>query len=231
MTISDLIASTYFTDAFSKLEANIAEAQNRQKTQIKVICFGIGRFTDCVISRHQLAFILAVKQLLNIADIVFHEPILGSFEVNILTNFNCTVCKENLEGKVDLDPNYLTIVYSPHCPKQLTNNLLWLNWTAERLLRTIFIGNSFSELVNLTPSRFLSIDASFVAQIEPHCTEVRLLNNFKFTDIFNDTSLHSFEQIKSLADDFWRTKTTEPPIYSADSVELITTDIINKLNI
>lgn len=197
---------------------------------IRIICFGIGRFSDCAISRHQLAFILAVKQLLEVENIVFHEPILSAFEADILAKFDCTVWETNLEGKVVLDSDCVTVVYSPHCPKQLTNNLLWQNWQVPRLQQTIFIGNSFSDLISSTPSRFLSIDASYIAQIQPHCTEVRLGNNFKFTDIFNDTSLHSFDNISHLSEDFWTTDTTEP-IYESDSIELITVDIINKLNI
>lgn len=229
--MSELTSSAYFTAAFAKLKLLLVALEKRlEHSDIRIICFGIGRFSDCAIARHQLAFILAVKQLLNIDSIVFHEPILGAFEVDILAKFNCTVWRTNLEGKVILDSNCATIVYSPHCPKQLTNNLLWQNWQCHKLLHTIFIGNSFTDVVSSTPSRFLSIDADYIARIEPLCTEVRLENNFKFTDIFNDTSLHSFDNIDNLDDDFWTANTTEP-IYESDSVELITVDIINKLNI
>lgn len=176
-----------------------------------------------------MAFLLAIKQQLQITSIVFHEPLLNVLEVNILRKFNCTACEKNLEGKVDLDSNCITIVYSPHCPKQLTNNLLWHNWLANRLLQTIYIGNSFSHLVDSTPSRFLSIDASYITHIEPYCTEIRLDNNFKFTDIFNDTSIHFFNKIEGVPDDFWLNR--QEPVYQLDCVELITSDIINKLNI
>lgn len=176
-----------------------------------------------------MAFLLAIKQQLQITSIVFHEPLLNVLEVNILRKFNCTACEKNLEGKVDLDSNCITIVYSPHCPKQLTNNLLWHNWLANRLLQTIYIGNSFSHLVDSTPSRFLSIDASYITHIEPYCTEIRLDNNFKFTDIFNDTSIHFFNKLEGVPDDFWLNR--QEPVYQLDYVELITSDIINKLNI
>lgn len=197
----------------------------------EIICFGIGHFGDCLISRYQLAFILAVKSKLNIEQIIFHEPILRRSEVNILHAFNCCTFAKNLEGKLSIKPVGLTLIYSPHCPKQLTNNLLWKNWTAERLIRFIYIGNSFSNLINSTPSRFLDTDAYFIVKIQPYTKEQALENHFKFTDIFNDTAIHTFpkEKLEKLDQEFW-CENLDEPIY-LESIELITADFIDKLTL
>lgn len=217
--------STYYESAIKKLRS-ILDAYDSD--QIHLICIGIGHFSDCSISRHQLAFILLLKQRFNIPQIEFHEPILAASEVDILTKLNCSVALENCEGKISIDRP--TIVYAPHCPKQLINNLLWRNWNATALQQLIYIGNSFSNLINSTPNRFLSIDAAFIAQLQPKSVETQLVNNFKFSDIFNDTSAHQFNAVDQLPVEFWATANKEP-IYTSDNLELITADLVKTLKI
>lgn len=217
--------SAYYESAIKKLQPIL----DAYKTgQIHLICIGIGHFSECSISRHQLAFVLLLKQQFKISSIEFHEPILTASEVDILTKLNCSVVLENFEGKVRIDRP--TVVYAPHCPKQLINNLLWRNWSATALQQLIYIGNSFSNLVNSTPSRFLAIDAAFIAQLQPICVETELINNFRFSDIFNDTSVHQFNTVEQSSKDFWATANKQP-IYTSDNLELITADFVNKLKI
>lgn len=196
--------------------------------KLHLICIGIGHFSECSISRHQLAFILLLKQEFTTAQIEFHEPILSAAEVEILSKLDCSVALVNCEGKIPIDGP--TLVYAPHCPKQLINNFLWRNWNAEALNQLIYIGNSFSNLINSTPSRFLATDAAFIVQLQPHCVEIELVNTFKFSDIFNDTSIHRFDAFNELPADFWATATIEP-IYTSDNLELITANFEKILKI
>lgn len=94
----------------------------------------------------------------------------------------------------------------------------------------IYIGNSFSNLLNATPSRFLAIDAAFIVKLQPNCEEIELVNDFKFTDIFNDTSLHRFNGVEDLGEEFW-SKDSEEPAYGASDLELITATLVEKLTI
>lgn len=198
----------------------------------EIVCFGIGHFGDCSISRHQLAFIVAIKSEFNVARCTFHEPILTRAEQRILRELNCEIHSENLEGKVAIESKSLVLIYSPHCPKQLTNNLLWRNWTAERLEKLIYVGNSFTNLLQSTPLRFLNVDAKFIVKIQPLTSEIVLENKFKFTDIFNDTSIHTFpsNKLRELTVDFW-SESEHEPIYSEQAIELITSDLSDKLTI
>lgn len=94
----------------------------------------------------------------------------------------------------------------------------------------IYIGNSFSNLLKSTPNRFLSIDAGFIVKLQSYCEEIHLENNFKFTDIFNDTSVHQFSAVEHLPTEFW-CKENQEPVYQTDNLELITIDLIEKLKI
>lgn len=214
-----------FFEALSKATSHFPDASR------EITCFGIGHFEDCLISRHQLAFILALRSELGVERISFHEPILSRAEIEILRKLDCDVWSKNLEGKVLLDSAKVNIVFSPHCPKQLTNNLLWRNWCPTSLRSLVYIGNSFGNLLNSTPSRYLETDAKFVVRIHPFAEEVPIENSYRFSDIFNDTSIHVFpsERLSSLSESFWQDETDEPN-YTED-IELITSDIISKLNI
>ncbi|XP_055302455.1 SRR1-like protein isoform X1 [Sitodiplosis mosellana] len=224
-TQTDLRLSTYYENAIAKLRSVLHRFGSKGK---QIVCIGIGHFSECSISRHQLAFILSVKELFGFNSIVFHEPILSRSEVNILKTLNCSVAANNVEGKVEIEG--VTLVYAPHCPKQLINNLLWKNWNVDVLKQLIYIGNSFSNLLNSIPSRFLSVDAGFIVKLQPNCEEIDLTNDFKFTDIFNDTSVHQFPTIEAVSNEFW-SQETEEPVYESDNLELITTALVEKLSI
>lgn len=220
----DLQLCSYYENSVAKLRSALQKFDDKEK---HLICIGIGRFTECPISRHQLAFILCIKELFGFDSITFHEPILSRSEVNVLKKLNCSVAEKNVEGKIKIDG--VTLVYAPHCPKQLINNLLWKNWNADTLKQLIYVGNSFSNLLNSVPSRFLSIDAGFIVKLQSHCEEIKLENNFKFTDIFNDISIHHFADL-CVEETFWSIASDEP-VYGSDNLELITIDIIDKLTI
>lgn len=222
---TDLRLSEYYENTIKKLRTLLNRFEIKDK---HLVCIGIGHFSECSVSRHQLAFILSIKEFFGFDSIVFHEPILSRSEVNILKKFNCSVAEKNFEGKIEIDG--VTLVYAPHCPKQLINNLLWRNWNADTLNQLIYTGNSFSNIINSTPNRFLSVDAGFIVKIQPHCEETNLENNFKFTDIFNDTSVHQFSAVGRLPTEFWTKGNTEP-VYKSDNLELITVDLIEKLKI
>lgn len=190
-------------------------------TNSQILCFGLGRFSSCSTSRFQLAYILLIKEHFNIKSASFSDPIFSSQEKLLLESLNCQVITENLEGKNQIENNDKTIFYLPHCPKQLTNNILWKNWGIH-LKNIILIGNSFDSLISLTPERILKSNAEFILKINPFVKELHLENNFKYSDIFNDTSIHLFEKdkIESLEIEFW--ENISEPTYNKEDTEFIT---------
>lgn len=146
------------------------------------------------------------------------DPVLWKIEDEILNDLNCEVLKNNLEGKYKVE-TCAKIFYLPHCPKQLTNNLLWSNWGLN-LKNCIIISNSFCTLTENLTKRQLIHDANYISDILPHTLELAVINSFKYFDVFNDTAIHIFplNKISLLSTDFWENR--EEPSYN-DNIEFI----------
>jgi len=192
----------------------------QQKEIREIICLGIGKISECSIAKHQLALISVIKKLFDIPAIKFFDPVLSADEKKLLELLQFEVLTENTEGK------YLaqqpTLFYLPHCPKQITNNLLFTNWNPENIQNLFLICNSFSSVVQSTPERLLRPNAHYILEINPYVSEIEFENNFRYSDIFNDFSAHSFtsEKLQNLPSTFW--KDHPEPRYSEEDLELIT---------
>lgn len=188
----------------------------------EIICLGIGRISECSIAKHQLAFISIIAKHLKTPAIKFFDPIFTSSDKKLIELLNHQVLTDNKEGKYVADVP--TLFYLPHCPKQITNNLLFSNWNPEHVKNLFLICNSFKSIIEATPERFLRPNASFLLEINPFVTEVEIDNNFKFSDIFNDFALHSFpaEKLQKIPKSFWNHR--PEPIYTDEDLELIPND-------
>ena len=213
----ELKNSEFLTNAIELLN------QTLQNIEIsEVICLGIGRISECSIARHQLAFILIAAKHFKITEIKFFDPVLTEAEKRVLEELGCQVLSDNKEGKYIVE--HPTLFYLPHCPKQITNNLLFENWTIESLPSIFLICNSFQTIIETTPERFLRPNAHFILEINQFATEVEIENNFRFTDIFNDFSIHSFapQNLQSAPQTLWDNKPV--PTYKEEDLELIKND-------
>lgn len=214
----DLKSSNYFQQTIGKVLPVLSVAKVE-----RIICLGLGKFLECPISRHQLAFIRCLQKELNFdRQIQYFDPVFGRQEVEILEHLNGVVLRENCEGKYSAD--VATLFYLPHCPKQISNNLLWRNWSSQSLEKVFLIGNSFAGIIRNSPRRLLEKNAHFILEAEDSCREIEFENNFKHTDIFNDTSLHYFDasSLRSKPEEFW---ISGEPRYTEEDLELITKNI------
>jgi hypothetical protein len=190
-----------------------------QDTQIKeIICLGIGRISNCSIARHQLAFISLIGTQLGIS-ISFFDPVLSNSDKEILKALNYEILSQNKEGSYLVQQS--TLFYLPHCPKQITNNLLFSNWTPDQLSKVFLICNSFKTIIETTPERILRPNAHFILEISPFAEEKKIENNFRFTDIFNDFAIINFpsEKLEKAAKSFWSDRLE--PKYSEEDLELV----------
>lgn len=201
----------------------------QHKNLVEIVCFGLGHVGECNVSRHQLAFLLGLKNHLNPQKVLVHDPIFYTNECELLKKLNLTVIEENTEGSYIISKGGITLVYLPHCPKQLTNNFLWSNWGLN-LENCILLANSFTSIIDNNSSRILTNTVPYIQRIHPLTHEVFLNNTFVYKDIFNDTSLHYFskEKLTSVPPDFWIVK--EKPQYTND-IEFITSLMVDKLTI
>lgn len=160
-----------------------------------------------------------MKEEFKIECLRIFDPVFSAGEKEILRKFNFEVLEENLEGKYLAEKP--TLFYFPHCPKQLSNNFLWKNLSLENLKNLTLISNSFKNIIDSTPERFLRLNAHYLIEIAPYVTEETLENNFKFTDIFNDTSIHYFqaEKLNLIPPEFWLDN--KEPTYEKEDLEFV----------
>ncbi|XP_063912625.1 SRR1-like protein [Zophobas morio] len=194
-----------------------------QSVVTEIICFGLGRVGESMISRFQFAFLLCLKDFYNVGVKVY-DPVFTEVDCWLLEQFGCFVIKENFGAKFRVTDKCTRIFYLPHCPRQLTNNLLWANWGLN-LHYCVIVANSFNTIVDITPNRDLNKSAEYIVKIVPHMVELALINSFRLYEIFNDTAIHVFPwtKLKLLSDDFWSLH--PEPKYSKDDVELITNEV------
>ena len=115
------------------------------------------------------------------------------------------------------------LVFMPHCPKALYNNLLFSNWSIDRLSRLIIFGNSFSHL------RSLGVDESVYSYLSDSLEfldETELGSECECTNAFVDLSLNTFskfDEIKQLKNELksnYNRELLKIPVYT-DSEEII----------
>ncbi|XP_041979889.1 SRR1-like protein isoform X1 [Aricia agestis] len=222
--IEDLRNSTYSTDVNKSVSSIL-----KHKEVVEIVCFGLGHVGECLISQYQLALLLCTKEALKLKKVSVHDPIFSTSECALLKSLDINVIEENNEGSYIISKEGVTIVYLPHCPKQLTNNFIWSNW-GSNLQNCILICNSFTSLIENQPSRLIKDIVPYIYKISSYTTEINLENSFVHKDIFNDTSIHYFtkEKLDSVPSDFWVKQ--DKPTYE-NTEEFITSLMVEKLTI
>ncbi|KAL2730727.1 SRR1-like protein [Vespula squamosa] len=155
----------------------------------EIICYGLGQFSQHNSSKYQLALLLLLKRHYN-CQVSLYDPAFLAKEIEILKELKLNVIETNEEGKHTISNN-VTFIYMPHCPRQLINNFLYSNWN-ENLSNCILLTNSFSDIVEKSLKWHLMKFANYVLRIYPYMTEIKLKNDFKYTEVFSTTSIHIF---------------------------------------
>lgn len=172
---------------------------------IDIVCYGIGNFSEHICSKFQLASLLLLKSIYS-SKVYIYDPLFTKNEIESLKKLNLQVIEENEEGKRVMN-NHTTLIFMPHCSKQLINNFLYANWTP-LIHNCILLGNSWSEIECNTTDASLKESAIFIYKLKPFVTEVKLKNNFQYPNTFSGTSLHIFtkEKLNLVDSNFWEDK-------------------------
>lgn len=221
----ELIDSEYYKNALRKLKDCGLDPNSIENNLIRVVCFGLGNFATCLSSRTQLSFIRLIIEQFKVTDTLFSDPAFRSGEIEILHKFGYRTADTNLEGKLKITgaaQDNRVLFYLPHCPTQLTNNILFANW-GPHLSHFIVIGNSISSIISNSVQSYLTRNAGFLLKIEPAICEYSIEDNYKTTNIFNDTAVHRFERLDEFPVNFWCDDITEP-VYDSDDLEIILKD-------
>ncbi|XP_046385156.1 SRR1-like protein [Ischnura elegans] len=214
---SDIVSSDFYSSVLTLVRQALSLLDIPSVEEI--LCYGLGHFSECMTSRYQCALLFLLKENFG-AKVLIHDPIFSSTECRILRSFGCEVIIENEEGSRTLSGRP-TLVFLPHCPKQLTDNFLRANWSPQLLSSCLLLSNSLSHLVETQTKRELTLNSPCSLALYPHLVELGLVNSFRYSDIFNDTALHVFPTAKlSLAaQDLWD---IQPPLgYTRGDIEFI----------
>ncbi|XP_069817425.1 SRR1-like protein isoform X2 [Dendropsophus ebraccatus] len=186
------------------------------------VCYGLGSFTSCVISRHQMAFLLLFLEQFKIPrhHCYVFDPVFSPLEIAVLQKLGLTVLLKNDEGKHAVCKP--TVFYMLHCGKALYNNLLWKNWSCDALSQMIIIGNSFKEIDERLVSRILQRDYTYIYKSLTMVEETSFPESDHYSDVFNDTSVHSFPvaKLKSVSKETWQSP-DEPQYQDCEDLEII----------
>lgn len=188
-----------------------------------IICYGIGSFDECVTARLQLALCVSLQEWLDCDQVFIYDPVFSADEQAFLRDhLQFTVIAENEECKRVVDPEQpgKTLFVMPHLDKPLFNNLLWANWHKRNLEQLMILGNSFSEMFTNMPTRLFRDEFSYIF----HALHLRIVkeravnNNFRFSDVFNDLSLHTFcfSSVDNVAQ-FEACYSASPPEYTEEA--------------
>ncbi|XP_075070567.1 SRR1-like protein [Mixophyes fleayi] len=204
------------------INLHLEEANCRSLQHFDCVCYGLGNFTSCVISRHQMAFLLLILDLFKIPrkQCFIFDPLFSPLESSVLQELGLTLVLKNEEGKhVVCKP---TMFYMLHCGKALYNNLLWRNWSWDALSQMIIIGNSFKGIEERLLSRILQRDYAYIHKSLQVVEETPFPESTQYSDIFNDTSIHSFTitKLKTLPKEIWQQQ-SEPHYLECDDLEII----------
>jgi len=211
VAVDEVKNSTFFTEMSASL-VNI-ECEN-------IWCFGIGHLGECITARFQFALLLIMKDVLKVrSDKVFLcDPILYKEEMDIIKAYHFNVATENIECMLECSTP--TFLFLPHCPKQLSNNLLYSNWSPSNLENLVICSNSFNNIVERTSTTVLAKNASYIVDVIDNnlVEEIPVNNIFKFNDVFNDLAVHTFSGLDGMKSEFWN---SVKPIYDLSDTEFI----------
>jgi hypothetical protein len=114
-----------------------------------------------------------------------------------------------------------TVFYMPHCGRAMYNNLMWANWSPEKLSQLALIGNSFQSYLDRTLQKKTQDTYFYIFRAVEYCQE-KALPSYTEPTIFNDLSVHTFplDRLHSAPPSLW-TPSPPPPSDPSDP-EIIT---------
>ncbi|KAL1114992.1 hypothetical protein AAG570_007815 [Ranatra chinensis] len=173
----------------------------------EIICYGLGNFSECLISRYQLGLLLEIQKYFQ-SGVLIYDPVFTEQEKEILRGFNCSLINYNEHGRHKVKK--ISLIYLPHCPKELTDNFLWSNWGLA-LSNCIIFGNSIANIITSKPRSAVKNKFKYIYHISQIVKEFEVANTFKYQNIFNDTSIHIFPLNRLLSIDckFWESSIPE----------------------
>lgn len=211
------VESSKFYKTFITLLTGIIK--ETKKSIVEIICFGLGHVSFCKAAQRQLGLLLLLGEQF-LCPIEVFDPAFSLVEKDIIKELKLNLSAANCEGnRKTVLSGGCSFFFFPHCPKELSNNLLYTNWNPRHIEHCILYSNSFEKIRLDVPFRFLK-SYHYLLQSKEIVEEVPVPNIFRFPDIFNDLSLHHFPNhlICNVQSSFWE---SPEPNYPVSETELI----------
>lgn len=165
-----------------------AKNEDKDGTYSSVICYGLGNISLCCSAQFQLAFLLILKEYLQIDNVLAYDPLFSTNDKKLLSYFQIDLIDINESAKRKVEQK--TLFYMPHCPFSLYNNLVWANLTVNKLNNVFIIGNSFENMVSDNITTSFEKEYKYIFMVEPFVVEYEF-PKLKH-DAFSNTKLITF---------------------------------------
>lgn len=176
----------------------------------------MGSFDDSLASRYQMALLVLMVEALRLDQlelecVEFFDPSFTPADTRVIEHhYGLAVVSRNERATRPVSSP--TIFYMPHCPKALYNNLLYANWSHDRLANLIIFGNSFSHLQQTIVDVDSRIYTYLVDSFEL-LDEVEVASDSEPTNAFVDLSFNLFRERAGVRHNELR------PTYDIDSLK------------
>lgn len=158
----------------------------------EIVCYGLGSLTSghcTVASRYQLALLLNMVSHLNIACFVF-DPVFNKYDSSIIKELGLSLLIENDYGKYKASQK--TLFFTPRCPFELINNILWANWQC--LSNVVLFGNDLTLLVEQLTEKELKRRLQFIHLALPYCQQKKFaVNGTSLENVMNNSAFFTFD--------------------------------------
>ncbi|XP_044584729.1 SRR1-like protein [Cotesia glomerata] len=183
----------------------------------EIVCYGLGNFSQCRSSKHQLAALLTIKSRYK-SQVFIYDPVFYPQELEVLKILGLSIIPNNEQAVRPVNDDTLTLFYMPHLFKGLIANCIYANWGAD-LNNCILVTNSFKTMVDDFNSG-IGLDAvddpgypealQLIKKAATLAHEIVLDESFDddqhyMANAFNSTSIHLFtkSRLDAVSGDFW----------------------------
>jgi len=163
-------------------------------TSTEVLCLGLGSPSCSRDARAQLAFLLSTCDSCDIErrKVLVCDPVFTEADVELLRSLQLNCLADQAQAKYPLLKP--TILFMPHCDRNLYENILRENWTKDRLQNMLLIANRFSEYADSIPSHKLMAESPCLSRLAPYLNSKELPTLTSLPTAFNNTSIQLVRQ-------------------------------------
>lgn len=138
----------------------VSELEDINFIPSSIIGLGIGNFLEspCAMLQFEVFKSLVGHFCIKNSQVTIYDPSMTTNCLNVCQQIGFNVPMENVFGRFHVEP--LSLIFMPHCPYQLYNNILWQNW--KNLGNMCIVGNRYVEIIYFI-----------------HCCQLRSLSNAK----------------------------------------------------